>query len=74
MTENEDRGPGPSAGSSVGSNVGSSAGSNAGSSADELLGRVEVIEAQPLEERAIGFEQLHDELLAELQRGDRGGA
>ena len=62
MTENEDRGPGPSAGSSVGSN------------ADELLGRVEVIEAQPLEERAIGFEQLHDELLAELQRGDRGGS
>ncbi|WP_427869603.1 hypothetical protein [Leucobacter luti] len=66
MTENEDRGPGPSAGSNAGSSV--------GSNADELLGRVEVIEAQPLEERAIGFEQLHDELLAELQRGDRGGA
>lgn len=39
---------------------------------DGLLGRVEVIEAQPLAERARGFEQLHDELLAELQRGDRG--
>lgn len=39
-----------------------------------LLDRVELIEAQPLEQRAAGFEQLHDELLAELQRGDRGGA
>ncbi|WP_233614176.1 hypothetical protein [Leucobacter edaphi] len=40
----------------------------------ELLDRVELIEAQPLAQRAAGFEQLHDELLAELQRGDRGGA
>ena len=39
-----------------------------------LLDRVELIEAQPLDQRAAGFEQLHDELLQELQRGDRGGA
>lgn len=39
-----------------------------------LLSRVDVIEAQPLAERAAGFEQLHDELLAELQRGDHGDA
>ena len=38
-----------------------------------LLDRVELIEAQPLEQRAAGFEQLHEELLQELQRGDRGG-
>ncbi|RGE16313.1 hypothetical protein [Leucobacter sp. wl10] len=39
---------------------------------DGLLGRIELIEAQPLPQRAAGFEQLHDELLAELQRGDGG--
>lgn len=39
---------------------------------DELLGRIEVIEAQPLEQRAARFEQLHDEMLEALQRGDRG--
>lgn len=38
---------------------------------DGLLGRVEVVEAQPLEQRAAGYVQLHDELLADLQRGDR---
>ncbi|WP_336652191.1 MULTISPECIES: hypothetical protein [unclassified Leucobacter] len=43
-------------------------------SEDGLLGRIEVIEAQPLEQRASKFEQLHDELLAELQRGDHGGS
>lgn len=41
---------------------------------DGLLGRLDVIEAQPLAQRAAGFEQLHDELLAELQRGDHGGS
>lgn len=41
---------------------------------DGLLGRIELIEAQPLEQRAAQFEQVHDELLAELQRGDHGGA
>lgn len=41
---------------------------------DGLLGRIELIEAQPLTQRAAGFEQLHDELLAELQRGDHGGS
>lgn len=40
---------------------------------DGLLGRIELIEAQPLPQRASGFEQLHDELLADLQRGDQGG-
>lgn len=37
----------------------------------ELLDRIGLIEAQPLAQRAAGFEQLHDELLAELQRSDR---
>ncbi|MBL3700876.1 hypothetical protein [Leucobacter luti] len=46
----------------------------AGPSDDGLLGRIEIIESQPLQQRAAGFEQLHDELLAELQRGDHGGA
>lgn len=41
---------------------------------DGLLGRIELIEAQPLPQRAAGFEQLHDELLSELQRGDHGGS
>lgn len=44
------------------------------SSDDGLLGRIELIEAQPLEQRAAQFEQVHDELLSELQRGDHGGA
>lgn len=37
---------------------------------DGLLDRLGIIESQPLEKRAHGFEQLHDELLAELQRSD----
>ena len=41
---------------------------------DGLLGRIELIESQPLPQRAAGFEQLHDELLAELQRSDHGAA
>ncbi|SJN11072.1 hypothetical protein FM113_10875 [Leucobacter sp. 7(1)] len=45
-----------------------------GNPEESLLSRVEVIEAQPLAQRAAGFEQLHDELLAELQRGDHGDA
>ena len=39
-----------------------------------LLDRLALIEAQPLAQRAAGFERLHDELLEELQRGDRGAA
>ncbi|MGW9020406.1 hypothetical protein ACWGOE_02850 [Leucobacter chromiiresistens] len=42
--------------------------------ADGLVSRIELIESQPLPQRAAQFEQLHDELLAELQRGDHGGA
>lgn len=38
---------------------------------DGLLSRLEVIETQLLAERAARFGQLHDELLEELQRGDR---
>lgn len=38
---------------------------------DGLLGRLEVIEAQPLEQRAAQFDQLAEEMLAELQRSDR---
>lgn len=37
---------------------------------DGLLGRIEVIESQPLEQRAARFDQLAEELLAELQRSD----
>lgn len=40
---------------------------------DGLLDRIGLIEAQPLPQRAAGFEQVHDELLAELQRSDHGG-
>lgn len=44
---------------------------SAPSSEDGLLGRLEVIEAQPLEARAAGYDQLAEELLGELQRGDQ---
>lgn len=37
---------------------------------DSLLGRLEVIEAQALEQRAIHYDQVAEELLAELQRSD----
>ena len=37
---------------------------------DGLLDRIGLIESQPLDHRARGFEQLYDELLAELQRSD----
>ncbi|GAA1575697.1 hypothetical protein [Leucobacter aridicollis] len=45
-----------------------------GAESDGLLDRIELIESQPLDRRAQGFEQLHDELLAELQRSDTEGA
>ena len=41
---------------------------------DGLLDRLELIESQPLDQRARGFEQLHDDLLADLQRGDHQGS
>lgn len=44
-----------------------------GPESDSLLDKLGLIEAQPLEHRARGFEQLHDELLQELQRSDQGG-
>jgi len=37
----------------------------------ELISRLELIESQPLDRRAEGFDQLTEELLAELQRSDR---
>ena len=40
---------------------------------DGLLDRIAIIESQPLDARAQGFEQLHDELLSELQRSDHEG-
>lgn len=43
------------------------------SDADGLLERLEQIEAEPLAHRAALLEQLHDELLVELQRSDRSG-
>lgn len=39
-------------------------------SGDGLLGRIEVIESQPLEQRAVRYDQVAEELLAELQRSD----
>ena len=36
-----------------------------------LLDRLELIESQPLAQRAAGFDQLAEELLAELQRSDQ---
>lgn len=41
---------------------------------DGLLDRLSLIESQPLDRRARGFEQLHDELLQELQRSDNDGS
>lgn len=38
---------------------------------DELLSRLELIESQPLDQRAAGFDQLIDELQSELQSSDR---
>ena len=38
---------------------------------DALLGRLDVIESQPLDQRAAGFDQLAEELLSDLQRSDR---
>lgn len=37
---------------------------------EQLFEAVEVIEAQPLDQRAAGYDQLTEELLAELQRSD----
>lgn len=51
---------------------GSGAAAGAAAGDGELLDRIGLIESQPLAQRAAGFEQLHDELLAELQRGDQG--
>lgn len=41
-----------------------------GAPTGELLDRIGLIESHPLEDRARGFEQLHDELVTELQRSD----
>ena len=40
------------------------------SSDSELLSEVDLIEAQPLEDRARGFEHVYEQLLSELQRSD----
>ncbi len=40
--------------------------------AKDVAARVALVEAEPLEQRVTRFEQLHDELLAELQRSDHG--
>lgn len=37
---------------------------------NSLLGRIELIEAQPLAQQAAGFDQLAEELLDELQSSD----
>lgn len=41
---------------------------------DGLLDRAALVEAQPLAERAAGFDLIAEELLAELQRSDHEGA
>ena len=41
---------------------------------DGLLGRIEVIEAQPLSQRAASYDQVAEELLTELQRSDQEGS
>lgn len=41
---------------------------------DGLLGRIEVIEGQPLEQRAMRYDQFAEELLSELQRSDHESA
>lgn len=41
---------------------------------DGLLGRLDVIEAQPLNQRAVRYDQVAEELLAELQRSDNAPA
>ena len=50
----------------------SSAPDGADNETNDVAARVALVEAEPLEQRARGFEQLHDELLAELQRSDHG--
>lgn len=39
-----------------------------------LLDRAAIVESQPLAQRAAGFDQIAEELLAELQRSDHEGA
>ena len=41
---------------------------------EELLSEASLIEAQPLANRARAFEQLYEQLLAELQRSDQESA
>ncbi|MFC6235295.1 hypothetical protein ACFPZL_09405 [Leucobacter soli] len=44
-----------------------------GSQTEGLLSRLEVIDSQPIGQRAAGFDQLAEELLSELQRSDHEG-
>lgn len=41
---------------------------------DDLAAQLVAIEAQPLEERAAGYTQLHDQLRARLEGGDVSAA
>lgn len=70
MNERADEGPGADGRMDPGT---AERGSEAGSD-DELMSRLEVIESQPLEQRVAGFDQLAEELLAELQRSDHEGS
>ena len=38
---------------------------------EALVERIEVLEGQPLQQRAAGYEQLAEELRVELERSDR---
>lgn len=41
---------------------------------EELLSRTQLIESQPLADRAVMFEHLYEEMLEDLQRSDRPGS
>ncbi|WP_336662375.1 hypothetical protein [Leucobacter sp. USHLN154] len=74
-TENREERTSPEAGGAAEGGLPSAADSfdlGTGEADDGLLSRIELIESQPLSHRAQKFEQVHDELLAELQRGDHG--
>lgn len=43
---------------------------NDSSEQESLLNQIELIESQPLDQRSSGFDQLAEQLLADLQSGD----
>ena len=70
MSDTDPRGDEADHGGTGHDDAGYGGGSDSGQT-DGLLGRIEVIEAQPLDQRAAQFDHLAEELLSELQRSDR---